>query len=74
MEKSEDALVEARRAKAEHLGKVGRNPFANDADTRDRSLLGTLRAAYAEARTGDEADERYDAERVVSSLMERIGL
>jgi lysyl-tRNA synthetase class 2 len=66
MEKSEEALVEARRAKAEHLGKVGRNPFANDADARDRSLLGTLRAAYAEARTGDEADERYDAERAAS--------
>jgi lysyl-tRNA synthetase, class II len=66
MEKSEDALVEARRAKAEHLGKVGRNPFANDADARDRTLLGALRAAYAGARTGEEAEERYDAERVAA--------
>jgi lysyl-tRNA synthetase, class II len=66
MEKSEDALVEARRAKAEHLREAGRNPFANDADARDRTLIGALRAAFAEARIGAEAEERYDAERVAA--------
>ncbi len=66
MEKSEEALVEARRAKAEHLRLAGRNPFANDADTRDRTELGALRAAFADARTGEPSEERYDAERVAS--------
>ncbi|HEX6766472.1 MAG TPA: lysine--tRNA ligase [Polyangiaceae bacterium] len=66
MEKSEEALVEARRAKAEHLREAGRNPFANDADASDRTEVGTLRRAFAEARTGEEAEERYDAERVAS--------
>jgi lysyl-tRNA synthetase class 2 len=66
MEKSDDALVEARRAKAEHLRQAGRNPFANDADADDRTLIGALRARFAEARTGEAEEERYDAERVAS--------
>ena len=66
MEKSEEALVEARRAKAEQLRGQGRNPFANDADPSDRTTLGALRAAFESARTGADAEDRYDAERVAS--------
>jgi lysyl-tRNA synthetase class 2 len=66
MEKSEEALVEARRAKAEHLKNAGRNPFANDVDTSDRTWLGALRRTFAEARAGDPSEERYDAERVAA--------
>jgi lysyl-tRNA synthetase class 2 len=66
MEKSDDALVAARRAKAEHLRQAGKNPFANDADAGDRTTLGALRARFAEARTGDAEAERYDPERVAA--------
>ena len=66
MEKSEEALVEARRAKAEHLRNAGRNPFANDVDTSDRAWLGALRRKFADARTGDPTEERYDADRVAT--------
>jgi lysyl-tRNA synthetase class 2 len=66
MEKSDDALIEARRAKAEHLRQAGRNPFANDADAGDRTPVGELRARFAEARTGEVDAERYDAERVAT--------
>jgi lysyl-tRNA synthetase class 2 len=66
MEKSEDALVEARREKAEHLRQAGKNPFANDADATDRTPLGALRARFAEARIGDADAERYDPERVTA--------
>ena len=66
MEKSEEALVEARRAEAEHLRNAGRNPFANDVDTSDRTWLGALRRTFAEARAGDPSEERYDAERVAA--------
>jgi lysyl-tRNA synthetase class II len=66
MEKSEEALVEARRAKAEHLRNAGRNPFANDVDTSDRTWLGALRRKFADARTGDPTEERYDADRVTT--------
>jgi lysyl-tRNA synthetase class 2 len=64
MEKSEEALVEARRAKAEHLRGRGKNPFANDADPSDRTTLADLRGAFTDARSGGETEERYDAERV----------
>ncbi|HVR18601.1 MAG TPA: amino acid--tRNA ligase-related protein [Polyangiaceae bacterium] len=66
MEKSEEALIEARRAKAEHLRAQGKNPFANDVDPSDRTTLGEFRAAFETARSGAETEDRYDAERVAS--------
>ncbi len=67
MEKSgEDALVEARRGKAEHLRARGQNPFANDAAQSDRSLLRELRLEFASALTGPASEQRYDSEKVES--------
>ena len=61
MEKSgEDALIEARRGKAEHLRARGQNPFANDAVTSDRSLLRELRESFVTALLEPVADLRYD--------------
>ena len=71
MEKSEEALVEARRAKAEHLRSQGKNPFANDADPSDRTTLAALRTAFVEARAAGETEERYDAERVARLAADR---
>ena len=60
MEKSgEDALLEARRGKAESLRARGQNPFANDASTSDRSLLRELRELFAPALI-EPVSLRYD--------------
>jgi lysyl-tRNA synthetase class 2 len=65
MEKSgEDALVEARRSKAEHLRERGQNPFANDVAVGDRSLLRELRQSFASALLEPLAELRYDPARV----------
>ena len=64
MESGEDALLEARRAKLEHLRDNGRNPFANDIDTSSRSFVSELRALYAPALLEPHADLRYDPEKV----------
>src|SRR6187549_1758028 len=66
MEKSEEGLVEARRAKAEHLRAQGKNPFANDADPSDRTTLSALRATFATATIAGQGEDRYDAERVAA--------
>jgi lysyl-tRNA synthetase class 2 len=71
MEKSEEALVEARRAKAEHLRAQGKNPFANDADPSDRTTLSALRASFATATIAGEDEDRYDAERVAALAGDR---
>ena len=61
MEKSgEDALVEARRNKAEQLRARGQNPFANDAPSTDRSLLHALRLKFAPALLEPVNELRYD--------------
>ncbi|HEY4104945.1 MAG TPA: lysine--tRNA ligase [Polyangiaceae bacterium] len=73
MEKSgEDALVEARRSKAEHLRGRGQNPFANDATVSDRSLLRELRVLFAPALAGAETELRYDAAQVESIAEGRV--
>src|SRR5664279_5403859 len=65
MEKSgEDALLEARRSKAEHLRARGQNPFANDARVGDRSLLHELRELFQEALLEPASELRYDPARV----------
>jgi len=64
MEKSgEDALIEARRGKAEHLRARGQNPFANDAAD-NRSLLRDLREQFAPALIEPIAELRYDPAKV----------
>ena len=65
MEKSgEDALIEARRGKAEHLRSRGQNPFANDAQQGSRSLLRELRELFAPALLEPHSELRYDPTRV----------
>ncbi len=66
----EEALVAARRAKAERLRGRGERPFAHGLDPADRVMLGELRAQSAPALT-DPADLRYDPERVAALLGER---
>ncbi|HEY0464612.1 MAG TPA: lysine--tRNA ligase [Polyangiaceae bacterium] len=65
MEKSgEDALIEARRGKAEHLRSRGQNPFANDASEAERSLLRELREQFASALLEPVSELRYDPAKV----------
>ncbi|HET7538887.1 MAG TPA: lysine--tRNA ligase [Polyangiaceae bacterium] len=65
MEKSgEDALIEARRGKAEHLRSRGQNPFANDAASAGRSLLRDLREQFAPALLEPVSELRYDPAKV----------
>jgi len=65
MEKSgEDALIEARRGKAEHLRSRGQNPFANDATEANRSLLRDLREQFASALVEPVSELRYDPVKV----------
>jgi lysyl-tRNA synthetase class 2 len=65
MEKSgEDALVEARHNKADHLRTRGQNPFANDAVVSDRSLLRELRVLFAPALLEPVSELRYDPAKV----------
>src|SRR5450432_3040228 len=60
----EDALVEARRNKAEQLRSRGQNPFANDAQVADRSLLRELRVLFSPALLEPAAELRYDPVKV----------
>jgi len=65
MEKSgEDALIEARRGKAEHLRSRGQNPFANDAASASRSLLRDIREQFAPALIEPVSELRYDPAKV----------
>ena len=65
MEKSgEDALIEARRGKAEHLRSRGQNPFANDAAVANRSLLRDLREQFESALIEPVSELRYDPAKV----------
>jgi lysyl-tRNA synthetase, class II len=65
MEKSgEDALIEARRGKAEQLRSRGQNPFANDAAEAERCLLRELRDQFASALVEPISELRYDPAKV----------
>jgi lysyl-tRNA synthetase, class II len=65
MEKSgEDALIEARRGKAEHLRSRGQNPFANDVADANRSLLRDLREQFVSALVEPVSELRYDPAKV----------
>ena len=65
MEKSgEDALIEARRSKADGLRARGQNPFANDAGAADRTLLRDIRELFTSALVEPVSELRYDAAKV----------
>ena len=64
MESGEEALIEARRQKAESLRKASKNPFANDVDVADRALLYDLRKRFESARIPSDGEDRYDPEKV----------
>lgn len=59
-EAGEEALIRARRQKAEAVRARGDNPFANDVDRAARAFLGDVRDRYGAALAG----ETYDAEKV----------
>lgn len=59
---SEQALREARIAKAKRLRERNQNPFSNDLDPRALQPIGTVRAAYESAKQ----DGGYNAEQVTA--------
>jgi len=65
MESGEEALLLARRQKLEALRERGKNPFANDVDASDRTLVSELRTAFATALE-NAAELRYQAEKVAA--------
>ena len=67
----EEALVAARRAKAERVRDRGESPFANDVAEEDRTTVAELRALCADALLEPRAELRYDPERVAGIAGER---
>jgi len=61
----EEALILARRQKLEKLRERGQDPFANDVDTSDRTLVAELRTLFAPALE-DPAELRYHADKVAA--------
>jgi lysyl-tRNA synthetase, class II len=70
MDSGEEALLEVRRQKLEKMRARGQNPFANDVDPGDRTLVSELRTACAAALL-DPAELRYDPERVTAGSGDR---
>src|SRR6187401_1703074 len=70
MESGEEALLLARRQKLEKLRERGQNPFANDVDASDRTLISELRAAFTPALI-DAAELRYDPDKVAALAPDR---
>jgi lysyl-tRNA synthetase class 2 len=64
MESGEDALIQARRDKAESLRARGENPFANDARLEDRARVSELRSRAEAALLEPKHELRYSPERV----------
>lgn len=62
----EEALIAARRAKAERVRARGENPFANDVPAGERTRVAELRARAAPALLEPPTELRYDPERVAS--------
>jgi lysyl-tRNA synthetase class 2 len=60
---AEEALIEARRNKAERVRERGDNPFANDAPHAERKWIRELREAFASALL-DPKELRYDPAQV----------
>jgi lysyl-tRNA synthetase class 2 len=62
----EEALMAARREKANKLRQRGENPFANDVADRERSLIARIRAECAEALLEPREELRYDPTKVAT--------
>ncbi len=62
MDSGEDALIQARRDKAESLRARGENPFANDARLEDRTRVSELRARAEAALLEPKHELRYSPE------------
>lgn len=69
---SEEALIATRRAKADKLRERGQNPFANDVDVSDRSMVHALRERCAGALIEPKHELRYDAERVAALMGDAV--
>src|SRR5688572_27627626 len=61
---SDDALVQTRRDKAARIRERAQNPFANDVDLGDRSLVRGIRAIFEAALLEPKSELRYDPSRV----------
>ncbi len=68
-EGGEEALLLARREKADKVRARGENPFTNSVATAERSLIGALREAYADAV---REDGTYDEARVAELASGRV--
>jgi len=68
MESGEDALIQARRDKAESLRARGQNPYANDARLEDRARVSELRQRAEPALLEPRDELRYSPERVQELL------
>ena len=62
----EEALVAARRAKAERLRSRGQNPFSNDVDRAARVPICKVRECFEAALVEPRSDERYEPEKVAA--------
>lgn len=63
---SEEALIKARKDKAEQVRKRGENPFANDVDASKRTFMGHIRKAFESALIATEDGPKYDPDKVAS--------
>ena len=69
---AEDAIIQARRQKADRLRTRGENPFANDVGAENRIQTSDLRAQAKDALVGPEAEQRYDSNRVQALFGDRV--
>jgi lysyl-tRNA synthetase class 2 len=69
---AEQALIEARRAKAAHLRERGVNPFANDASQAQRTWIRVLRQRFRDALLDPPAELRYDPAAVARVQPEQL--
>ena len=69
----EEALIEARREKAERVRGRGENPFANDVNEAERVAIAEVRRRFARALLEPEEELRYDPERVAGEPLSIAG-
>ena len=61
---AEEALLAARRLKAERVRERGENPFANDVQAARRCMVSAIRARFADALLEPPGEERYSPEKM----------
>jgi lysyl-tRNA synthetase class 2 len=66
-EGGEEALIKARREKAQSVRERGANPFANDVHASDRTLIHALRERFANALLEPKSELRYDPDKVAAT-------